>query len=993
MKKFAVIFVLFSICIINAEGATARNPRGQTSAAETTTNDTSTRSISNSARSATTASTRVSGTSSSSTSARSATTGRTTVSRNTSTPSNTNANTARSAVVTARAGSTQKVLNSGTTVASANENVIVSEACRQKYYGCMDSFCMLDNDSGGRCICSDKNAEYDDILAQIEQLDQQSYQMATYGVERIEMGDAADAAIANANAVALSIIDANNEEEERTLDLTSWLSPVDLTVDDIFADTGVTQNPIEGKEGDALYQASHQICIEQMPECESELSMLQLMYAQQIRSDCTAYENSLKQQKNASAQKLYVAEQALREAALEQYQTANACELGQCRVAFKDCMISTGGCGEDFSGCASIAAFDSTSTRGNKNASTYEIQGNVTSIEIQASTYDILLSKKPLCDTVTKQCQAVADQVWSTFLKEVAPQVKSAELIAEDNARQNCIGNISSCFQQACKDTMDPKDPEGSYDLCLTRPESMLNLCQVPLNACGVDTSSASKAQDSEIWDFVVARLASMRVNSCSTQFKECLQSEDRCGSDYTQCIGLDTDTIMRLCPYDTLVGCQQVYGETDIRDEAVYDELYNVAQGVFLNIDNNILEQCQNAANEAMIKVCGDTENCNNITVDNNIGSRSLEYKICEYTNNNNNLDISYSSCRTDVSQILDTELGRVEGSTSAELGPVKPFAGVIDGIIYWESVEIDEDGRLSSVDEYLENIDDKDISASQKEQIASELSILQSNIDSAINAIEADPQVQFCMTGRNVDGITNRNVVDRSSNGGRFPDLTKQMRMIVANAALKAAKDNYYAKYDELNEKMLQDYATLGERMAEIQGENALDSRREIARLACINFADLSSLPKSPNPPKSSFGKILSAVAIAGAAVAIPFTAGSSSLAIAGMAGGIGATGTSIGVASGAASIAGIGLLGNVGAGDADGTDASAQKVLIGSKQINQWNYKETVTSTFEWETLVCHKCTRSQQCTKTKNPLFGNKYCKTWADAVETCTDVQF
>ena len=987
MKKIAIFCALLLGVSATANAATAVNPRGQSASGTTNTASTSgTRTGTAAARSATTARS-ATGTRSStttSTTARSATAGRTTVSRTPTATSATStaASAARSATVAARAGATQKVIGTGTTVAAANQNVVVSEACRQKYYGCMDSFCMLDNDSGGRCICSDKNAEYDDILAQIEALDLQSYQMATYGVERIEMGEAADVAIANANAVAQSIMDdTSKEKEKKSLDLTSWLSPVDFSSEDVFADTGTLQSPIEGKEGDALFSASNQICVQQMPECESELSMLQLMYAQQIRSDCTAYENSLKQQKNASAQKLYAAEQALREAALEQYQSANKYDLGQCTVEFKNCMISTGGCGEDFSGCASIAAFDSTSTRGNKKASTYEIQGTVTSIEIQASTYDILLSKKPLCESVTKQCQLVANQVWDTFLKEVAPQVKSAELIAENNARQNCIGNISSCFQKACKDTMDPNDPDGSYDMCLTRPETMLNLCQVPLNACGISTTSASEAQESDIWDFVVARLASMRVNSCSTQFKECLQSTDRCGEDYTQCIGLDTDTIMRLCPYDTLVGCQQVYGETDIRGEAVYDELYNVAQGIFLNIDNSMLEECQNAANEAMIKVCGDTENCNNLTVDENIGSRSLEYKICEYTSSNDSLDINYSACRTDISQILDTELGRVEGSTSAELGPVTPFAGVIDGVIYWESVEVGEDGRLISVDEYLENIGENGTTSAQKEQISSELAVLQSSIDTAINAIEADPKVQFCMTGRTVDGINNRNVVDRSgSTTGRFPELTKQMRMIIANAALKTAKDNYYKKYDEYSEKMLQDYATLGERMAEIQGENALDARREIAREACVNFAELSSLPKSPNPPKSGFGKVLGALAFVGAAVAAPFTGGLSMVAMIGI--GAGLTGTAV-----------VGLAGNAGSGSANGADASAQKELIGSKQLNQWNYKETITSTFEWDTLICHKCTRTIQCSKTKNPLFGNKYCKTWADPVETCSDTQF
>ena len=41
------------------------------------------------------------------------------------------------------------------------------------------------------------------------------------------------------------------------------------------------------------------------------------------------------------------------------------------------------------------------------------------------------------------------------------------------------------------------------------------------------------------------------------------------------------------------------------------------------------------------------------------------------------------------------------------------------------------------------------------------------------------------------------------------------------------------------------------------------------------------------------------------------------------------------------------------------------------MGSKQLNQWNYKETITTTFNWDTLVCQKCTRNQHCKKTGNP----------------------
>ena len=367
-----------------------------------------------------------------------------------------------------------------------------------------------------------------------------------------------------------------------------------------------------------------------------------------------------------------------------------------------------------------------------------------------------------------------------------------------------------------------------------------------------------------------------MRVDSCTNEVKECLQSDDRCGADYTQCIGLDTDTIIRMCPYDKLVGCQKVYGETDIRGEAVYDELANMVQGIMLGIDNNFLNQCQNAANEAMIKVCGSTEDCNGLAVDENIGARSLDYKICEYKSQDGEIAYNAAECRVDVGGFSEKDLRE------------KALAGVLTGLIFWDSVDFDEMGNLISIDEYLENTGLK-MSETDKTRTKSELGLLQQSINNAIQAIESDAVVQFCMTGRKVQGMEStkgRTDMD-SRNAGRFPGLTGQMRTIIATSALKIAKDNYYKKYDELNEKMLKDYATIGERMAEIAGENALDARREIARVACINFADASALPKSPNPPGNAFGKILSVVAIAGAAVAIPFTGGASAAGIAALGG----------------------------------------------------------------------------------------------------------
>lgn len=873
----------------------------------------------------------------------------------------------RSPSVVSRAATTQKVINSGTKVATAAKNTAVSEECQNKYYGCMDAFCMLDNTSGGRCVCSNRNAELDEILAEIEKLDQQSYQMATYGVEKIEMGDDAEAAIAKANAAAaeaMENVDGKNSRR-KSLDLSMWNTDIDLDDVDAFDIFATSESTVDGKTGDALQRAASDLCVAQIPECGAEMSMLKLLYAQKIKSDCNAYENSLKQQKNASQTKLATAERALRDAALEQLRAANKYDLGQCTIQFKKCMQTTGGCGDDFSSCATVAAFDSTNVRQStsKKAKNYSIKGSATTIEISASTYDTLLAKKPLCETVTKQCKSVADQVWETFLKEVAPAIKSAEIIAEDNLRQNCIGNISQCFQKACRDNIDPNDPDGSYDMCLTRPQTMLNVCRVPLNACGIKEKTP---EESEIWDFVVARLASMRVDSCTKEVKQCLQSEDRCGKDYTQCVGLDTDTIMRMCPYEKLVGCQYKNGgDTRADEDSVYQEVYRLVKGVMLNIDNNMLTMCQRAADEAMIKVCGDTEDCNAFAVDDGVGTRSLKSEFCPYNKDNKKLDDK--KCLVSLDGVSNDEIKRLYEDGGY-------FSYDLTGLVYWGDIEYscavedddnqDEEAKVSNTTgaeevleckfttepEYIERLKSAGVNTTNLDEdiiknrvFGMEIRALTNSVNSAVNAIESDPTVQYCTSGRRVQGMKFDGGEDDGSFGqrgrgsGRFPNLTVQMRKTIALAALRTARENYNKKYDEELSNMKQEQIRAAER---------LDKAKAIedANTACVNWAKESELPKSKAPQTNIQSRFIGSALSTAAAIlfGIPFFA-------------------------------------------IDGVKQISDPV--GESNAEDWNYKESVKTMFNSTTGVCTKVTKTQNCKKTKK-----NYCDEWEEPKETITEVK-
>jgi len=892
--------------------------------------------------------------------------------------------------VAARAASTQKVMSTGTSIATAGENTVIDQNCQQKFNGCMDTFCINENGTGGRCMCSNRNKDLVAELAEIEKMDAQSYKLATVGIDAIESN------------VDVNLLTDTAITPTKKRDLSLWTT----TLSD---EPEIDMSQIQNQTGNALRASATKLCMDQIPECSAQASILNTMYGTKIKSDCAALENAIKQQKDASQKKLHAAEQELRTAAYEQLQSANKYDLGGCVIEFRKCMATTGGCNDDFSGCVGIAAAENAKTGAGKApaAATYQITGTHSQITIAASSYDTLESKKPLCESVTNSCQKVRDQVWPTFIREIAPTIKSAELAAESNMRTACISNISDCFQKACKDNIDPNDPDGSYDMCLSRPETVKSLCKVQIDPC--------ISAEPLILDYVYARLAAMRVDACTTEVKQCLQSEDRCGEDYTQCVGLDTDTIVRMCPYDKLVGCQKVYKEKniDIRGDDVYDELVTMVQGIMLGIDNNLLEFCQNAANEAMINVCGGTEDCNAITTDDHIGAGSLSYGICYYKISGDSAAIDYSQCRSSVDQIQDVELGRVNGSLTGELGPVVPFVSVIDGIMFWEQISVDNNGNITSPDEYFTNTDSSSMQPSTKDKIKSEISKLQTSINSTIQTIESDPTVQFCMTGRTVPGMKNAPV--SATRVARFPQLTQQMRKTIATTALGVAKENYYKEYDISYEQQMQDYVTIAERQAEIKGENAKDARREAARISCVSLADMAALPMSP-PPPSGWGTWFVAAVVVAAAVAVTvLTAGTgaplatvvtaaateTSAAVLAPSAMFAAASTLTATGIGVVTAAGIGTASLIGGSIAAATanyssgqnSATVARDLSGHHEMNQWNWKQVIDTTFEWETLKCHKCVKSTKCINQSYPWFGKPKCKQWAESTTECTDTQF
>ena len=661
----------------------------------------------------------------------------------------------------------QSAIQQGTTVRTKVEATgLYDQACYDAYFGCMDQFCVTDNASGGACNCSDNIIEYNEELASIESILDEANRLSTEELERVKAGADADIIFSgerrydeDGNILDAGELTAEEEKEKKRADLLALFNTNLYEEEDIFNDGSMTN--IADMIGQDLYNAANELCLAQVPEsCAGDIVFLQQLYSRQITSDCLGYKNSLAQRRGEAENELASAESAIRAALQESFDNANKFDLGQCMVEFKKCMRTDDACGDTWENCVSTIAMENmqnnaaTSTAGTKVAT-------VETYDITPSTMEILNAKRPICEHVLDQCVAVRDMVWPNFLREAAPTIKVAETQAESKFRQSCLTTISDCIQTACRDDIAGKGV-ATMDACLSRPEMARSFCKVEIDPC--------ERMEPLIWGYVEDKLAAMRVDACTQEVKDCFTDETRCGPNFENCIGMDYDYIHDICPIDTLVVCKANNPEFSM------DDLDEMLMGLYLNIDNAMMDQCQNLVDLKMSEICGSTTDCNRFASDDTIGAGSVRsqkdgdvYRVTGM--------ISFGSIKMgdiDGESTFDAD-GNAYTLEPGEIGVAEYIAKVreLNGDI--ESDNVDNEAIIATIEEELNNI--------------------AGTINRTIDLIESDPEIQYCIKGRDLSQITGE---EDDSTDGRFPNLLNQVKMQIATAALRQAQDNYNEKFN---------------------------------------------------------------------------------------------------------------------------------------------------------------------------------------------------
>jgi hypothetical protein len=645
------------------------------------------------------------------------------------------------------------VMNSGTTIAGKGAPVgLYSDECKTYYDECLNQFCMLDNEDGGRCACSDDYEKYETQRAAIKTQLANANVLSTLEVEKIQAGARADIIFsgdrsydADGNVVTLQKQDKQAEKKKR-VDLSLWLQEFNTEFEGFD-----TVESLADQKGAALYSGARDLCLQNMPkQCARDVAMLTQVYLTQIRSDCSAFANLVKTEQAAADQKLADAQKDVRDARLATFEKENKFNRGECLINFKQCMVKPEVCGGDWSRCAAtVAAENMQNSKAISTANTYV--STVAKFKISASTQEMLASKRTMCEDILDQCIAVRDMVWPDFIRDIAPELKVAELNLESNMRQSCMADISACITgKACRDNIQQGE---NIDACLTQNGQIARgVCKNVIDPC--------ERMEPLIWDYVVARLRAMGADRCTEEVKACYAGI--CGENFMNCIGMDYTFMHEICPLEKLVVCKNNYAARG--EEFTMNDLDKLLMGFYLNVDNAALDNCQNLVETKMMEVCGSTTDCNRFTADDTIGTGSLAYQ-------------------------KDGNIYRISGMIS--LGRIKVGNG------YSENGGPENAGRID-VEDYVDKltkagVDYKHVSIADR--AVDELYNIQGTVNRIVDMIALDPKIQYCVTGRDLSQITGKT----GSTTGRFPNLLNQVKMQITVSALRQAQDNYNKKYND--------------------------------------------------------------------------------------------------------------------------------------------------------------------------------------------------
>lgn len=295
-------------------------------------------------------------------------------------------------VSVATAGNVSETQN----VSDGDDGAVSYENCRDAYRQCMDDFCLLDENQGERCACSDNINRAKSKLQEVLDIQAEADKLFSEGVEREKLG-------AKVGLIFTEETSGNSKVSGKTF--MSWLY-------------GDAEDVGEDKElGSELYSMAASYCESELESCGDKAEMEEMLYTRIIARDCKNYDTYLKEQKANAESNKRIAESAVRKARLEMLDTTNKYNRGECLLAFRSCIADKGGCGANFENCLDAK---------------------------------LLKRRSNACENVLEQCMAVRDYVKEDWEEESKMVLAEAAKYADKNERATCLARVQYCLEDSC---------------------------------------------------------------------------------------------------------------------------------------------------------------------------------------------------------------------------------------------------------------------------------------------------------------------------------------------------------------------------------------------------------------------------------------------------------------------------------------------------------------------------------------------------------------
>ena len=482
---------------------------------------------------------------------------------------------------------------------------------------------------------------------------------------------------------------------------------------------------------------------------------------------------------------LRTAQKTLRDAAAEAYENANKYDLGGCVVEYRKCMIGEDACGAGFSKCVVNKAVLS------EKASTTPIDTGVATIEIELTTLNEVTAKKIHCESVLDQCQKVKDRVWNEFLKSVASELKSAEFAAEDDQRRNCAKNIVSCIREVAQGE-GYKEGTDSWAIFTGNFKNFEETCKDPIRQC----ESYSGELADGIKNYIKSALDALRADRCTTAIKTCLESENACHEDYSNCVGVGMQKIWNMCADIVKPDCE---GKKEMKngqevDVNLAEYVSQVAAGVMQNMDDKWAEYCKKTLESVMSDACGGTDSCPKAQTSDlsAMWKDYVVYQVCPEGTNPGG-----SGCKESESEIVDK-------STMCK------WAAKRFDKIWTTDIQI-LSGLTKGKDAFRKN---PNVGHSRPDRAVTKLNALYKNI---VSSIVDNETLKKCTDGSGAKDFKGSNLkgdkTSENSNRKFFADLDSK----VGNMVAQALYDGFVKQYSDRVEEIQTDIADANSKIRE--------------------------------------------------------------------------------------------------------------------------------------------------------------------------------